>query len=274
MHFDPSAARARIEKFWALNAEFGMEHNAYRVYLSEIVSDRYVLVNGLQLIRDELQLAGEAESDDGDDVVACGADLSLPSVMTTLAHTNCGDRIHQGEATSSYEQVVASRFATMSEIGEHKLEAFSPTGGGTDDGHTLAHVTVAHMLDEPIRQRFYAGHPQSFLLVNVDLKTHVGRLEQDGKLVLGKTQESKCRGPPTACRPVGRTTSAGRMVGWSRSGSSRAGQTWPRRNGGRMRWRLRFTTSKIPRNKMRPWWKRLRRPQTVFASKRASWSCW
>lgn len=202
MQFDPSAARARIERFWALNAEFGMEHNAYRVYLSEIVSDRYVLVNGLQLIRDELQLAGESERDDGDDVVACGADLSLPSVMTTLAHTNCGDRIHQGEATSSYEQVVASRFATMSEIGEHKLEAFSPTGGGTDDGHTLAHVTVAHMLDEPIRQRFYAGHPQSFLLVNVDLKTHVGRLEQDGKLVLGRTQESKWREPRTACGAV------------------------------------------------------------------------
>ncbi len=202
MRFDPGPAHARLAKFWALNAEFGLEHNAFRVYLSEIVSDRYVLVNGLQLIRDELQLAGEAESDAGDDVVACGADLSLPSVMTTLAHTNCGDRIHQGEATTSYEQVVASRFATMSEIGEHKLEAFSPTGGGTDDGHTLAHVTVAHMLDEPIRERFYAGNAASFLLVNVDLKTHVGRLEVDGRLVLGKTQESKWREPRTACGAV------------------------------------------------------------------------
>jgi hypothetical protein len=50
--------------------------------------------------------------------------------------TPCGDRIHQGEATSSYEQIVASRFATLSEIGEFKLEAFSPTGAGTDDGRT------------------------------------------------------------------------------------------------------------------------------------------
>ena len=38
MPFDPSQALQRIEKFWSLNAEFGMEHNAYRVYLNEIVS--------------------------------------------------------------------------------------------------------------------------------------------------------------------------------------------------------------------------------------------
>jgi hypothetical protein len=204
MKFDPDKATQRIEKFWALNAEFGQEHNAYRVYLSEIVSDRYVLVNGLQLLRDELQLAGEHEREqgDGDDVVACGADLSLPSVMTTLAHTNCGDRIHQGEATTSYEHVVASRFACMSEIGEYKLEAFSPTGGGTDDGGTLAHVTVAHAYDEPLRERFYAGNASSFLLVNIDLKTHVGRLEVDGKLVIGKTQESKWRQARSACGAV------------------------------------------------------------------------
>ena len=201
MKFDPSAARERIEKFWSLNAEFGLEHNAYRVYLNEIISDRYVLVNGLQLLRDELQLAGQR--DVGDDVIACGADLTLPSVMTTLAHTNCGDRIHQGEATTSYEQVVASRFACMSEIGEHKLEAFSPTGGGTDDGHTLAHVTVAHALDEPIRKRLYEGNAQSYLLVNIDLKTHVGRLEDDrGRLIMGRTQESKWREPRTACGAV------------------------------------------------------------------------
>ncbi len=194
MRFDPKLARERLDQFWTLDAEFGVEHNAYRVYLNEIVSDRYVLVNGLQLLRDELQLA-EGKGD----VVACGADLSLPSVMTTLAHTNCGDRIHQGEATTSYEQVVASRFATMSEIGEHKLEAFSPTGGGTDDGSTLAHVTAAHMLDEPIRRRLYMGNACSYLLVNVDLKTHVGRLETGGSLVIGKTQESKWREPRAAC---------------------------------------------------------------------------
>jgi hypothetical protein len=201
MKFDPQLARKRLDQFWGLHAEFGHEHNATRVYLNEIVSDRYVLVNGLQLIHDELQLAG-AKEDEGD-VFACGVDLSLPSVMTTLAHTNCGDRIHQGEATTSYEQMVASRFACMSEIGEYKLEAFSPTGGGTDDGHTFAHVTVAHAMDEPLRKRLYEGSPSSFLLVNLDLKTHVGRLDHvNGKMMIGQTQESKWREPRAACGAI------------------------------------------------------------------------
>ncbi len=204
MKFDPTIATQRLSQFWELNAEFGHEHNAVHVYLSEIVSDRYVLVNGLQLLRDELQLAGLNKTDQkGDDVVACGADLSLPSVMTTLAHTNCGDRIHQGEATLSYEQIVAARFACISEIGEYKLEAFSPTGGGTDDGSTLAHVTVGHQLDEPIRKALYEGNPRSFVLVNIDLKTHVGRMDlPGGDVVIGRTRESKWREPRAACGAV------------------------------------------------------------------------
>jgi len=40
-------------------------------------------------------------------------------------------RIHQGDATSDYVKLVAGRFAALSEIGELKLEAFAPTGGGT-----------------------------------------------------------------------------------------------------------------------------------------------
>lgn len=204
MKFDSSTVQKRLEQFWDLSAEFGHEHHAVHVYLSEIVSDRYVLVNGLQLLRDELQLAGlDPEGQRGDDVVACGADLSLPSVMTTLAHTNCGDRIHQGEATLSYEHIVAARFACISEVGEHKLEAFSPTGGGTDDGATLAHVTVAHQLDEPIRKALYEGNARSFLLVNIDLKTHVGRMDlPNGEVVIGKTRESKWREPRTACGAI------------------------------------------------------------------------
>ncbi len=204
MAFDPAIVQKRLDQFWDLNAEFGHEHNAVHVYLSEIVSDRYVLVNGLQLLHDELQLAGLNKSEEStNDVVACGADLSLPTVITTLAHTNCGDRIHQGEATTSYQQIVASRFACMSEIGEYKIEAFSPTGGGTDDGHTLAHVTVAHQLDAPIRKALYDGHPSSFVLVNVDLKTHVGRIDlPNGKVLIGQTKESKWRESRTACGAV------------------------------------------------------------------------
>ncbi len=201
--FDSHAARSRIEKFWDLKAEFGHEHAAVHIYLSEIVSDRYILVNGLQLLHDELQLAGLDDTHHhGDDVVACGVDLAIPTVLTTLAHTNCGDRIHQGEATTSYEQIVGTRFACMSEIGELKLEAFSPTGGGTDDGNTLAHVTVAHAMDASLHRRLYLGNPSSYVLVNIDLKTHVGRLEHDKQFMIGQTRESKWREPRAACGAI------------------------------------------------------------------------
>lgn len=198
--FDPAAALSRVSKFWSLGAEFGLERDAYDVYLHELVSDRYVLVNGMQLLRDELQFAG---IDENPDVRACGADFRLPSVCTTLAHTNCGDRIHQGEATTSYASIVASRFATLSEVGEFKLEAFSPTGGGTDDGRTLAHVTVAHQLDKTLRHSIYQGNPQSYVLVAIDLKTHCGRLDQpNGTVKFGETQESRWREPRAACGAI------------------------------------------------------------------------
>jgi len=201
--FDSREAVSRLEKFWALRAEFGQEHAAVHIYLSEIVSDRYLLVNGLQLLHDELQLAGLGDHDHHGDVVACGVDLSLPTVLTTLAHTNCGDRIHQGEATTSYEQIVATRFACMSEIGELKLEAFSPTGGGTDDGQTLSHVTVSHAMDASIHRRLYEGNPSSYPLINIDLKTHVGRLEiDDDHFMIGQTRESKWRDPRAACGAI------------------------------------------------------------------------
>ncbi|MFO0658749.1 MAG: hypothetical protein U0165_02800 [Polyangiaceae bacterium] len=200
MTFDPSAASLRLERMWALAASFGMERSAYYSYLNESLSDRYALINGLQLLRDELQFAFIAGNTP--DIVACGADLSLPSVVTTLAHTNCGDRIHQGEATLKYEHVVAARFATMSEIGELKLEAFSPTGGGTDDGATLAHVTVAHQLDDLLRHKIYEGNRQSFVLVNIDLKTHVGRLDDNTGTTFGRTQESPYREARSACGAI------------------------------------------------------------------------
>jgi hypothetical protein len=203
MKFDSGVAAARVDRFWALNASFGHEHGAVHTYLNEIVSDRYVLVNGVQLLHDELQFSAIKVPGDHADVRACGADLSLPSVITTLAHTNCGDRIHQGEATTLYQQMVAGRFACKSEIGENKVEAFSPTGGGTDDGSTLAHVTVAHQLDEPIRKALYEGNASSYVLVNIDLKTHVGLLSpENGNIAVGITQESKWREPRAACGAI------------------------------------------------------------------------
>ncbi len=207
MDFDASAARTNLARFWALPSQFGMERGGNHTYLNEIVSDRYALVFGLQVLRDELQLADGRE---GGDIGSCGANLEVPSVITTLAYTNCGDRIHQGEV-ERYRRAVAARFATLSEIGDVKLESFSPTGGGTDDGATLAHVTVAHQLDEPIRKRLYAGHAQSFVLVAIDLKTHVGRLDEADPAhtegahpvaTFGRTRESPWREPRSACGAI------------------------------------------------------------------------
>ena len=199
LSFDAAATQRRVDKFWQLPASFGTERNAYHNYLNEIVSDRYALIRGLQILRDELQFAANSPTD----MNVCGADLSLPSVVTTLAYTNCGDRIHQGEATKRYRDVVASRFATLSEIGELKLEAFFPAGGGTDNGATLAHVTVAHELDEQLKHQLYAGNSQSISLVAIDLKTHVGRLREGNKhVVYGKTRESPWREPRAACGAI------------------------------------------------------------------------
>ena len=197
--FDAAATQKRIDTLWQLPASFGTERNAYHNYLNEIVSDRYALIKGLQILRDELQFAATSPTD----MRACGADMSLPSVVTTLAYTNCGDRIHQGEATKRYRDVVASRFATLSEIGELKLEAFFPAGGGTDNGATLAHVTVAHELDEQLKHKLYEGNPQSISLVAIDLKTHVGRhRDGDKHVVYGQTRESPWREPRAACGAI------------------------------------------------------------------------
>lgn len=201
MKFDPTVAHGRLELFWALKSEFGFEHDPYHIYLDEIISDRYALVNGLQLLRDELQFAGKHEHEG--DMAACAVDLSVPSVCITLACTNCGDRIHQGDTESSYKKVVASRFATLSEIGELKLESFSPTGGGTDDGATLAHVTVGHQLDEVLREAIYRGHAQSFVVAAFDLRTHVGKMRKSGgAFEFGMARESRWREPRAACGAI------------------------------------------------------------------------
>lgn len=199
--FDPSFAHARLERLWKLKAEFGQEHGTNRVLLDEIVSDRLQLVSGMQVLRDELQFAPGARVG-GPDREAGRADLSMPSVVTTQAFTNCGDRIHQGEV-DRYVQVVGSRFATLSEIGVLKPEAFRPTGGGTDDGATLAHVTWAHALDQPLRELIYAGNPRSFVACGFDLNAHLGRLDaEDGAVLFGQTQESPWRAPRAACGAV------------------------------------------------------------------------
>ncbi|MFO0660204.1 MAG: hypothetical protein U0165_10285 [Polyangiaceae bacterium] len=195
--FDPRAAQERVEKLWSLPASFGKERSANFIYLNEIVSDRYSLVHGMQFLRDELQFAGKVVDSD---IYACGADLSLPSVVTTLAQTSCGDRITHCEASEQYHDVMIQRFATMAEFGGYKAETFYPMGGGIDDGATLAGVTWDHQLDSVLRERIYAGNDKSFVLVNADLMTHVGRIQQaDGTEVVGMAQEAPWRQPRTAC---------------------------------------------------------------------------
>jgi hypothetical protein len=200
MNFDSTMARVRLARLWALGARFGVEREAAPVYLDEIVSDRYALVHGMQVLRDELQFAGT--QGDAGDLLACRADFTLPSVVTTLAHTNCGDRIQSGDTTRTYEQIVASRFATLSESGDLKSEGFFPTGGGTDDGATLAHVTVGHQLDELLRKWVYQGNASSFVLVCFDLRAHVGRLDEGPLPTFGRTREAPWREPRAACGAV------------------------------------------------------------------------
>lgn len=196
--FDDVVARGRHDQLWELPAAFGKERSAFYTYLHELVRDRYAIVRGMQLIRDELQIALLPDHPLG----VCASDLSMPSVMTTLAHTHCGDRIHQNEAKRAYEQIVASRFAFLSENGRPKLESFTPAGGGVDDGATLAHVTTAHQIDPVLRERFYQGNRQSFVLVNVDLQGHVGRHDHEGKVTFGATREAPWREPRAACGAV------------------------------------------------------------------------
>ncbi|MBX3157474.1 MAG: hypothetical protein KF773_15975 [Deltaproteobacteria bacterium] len=199
VEFDSKSVERRIERIWALTAKFGRERGRYHTYLDEIVSDRYALLSGMQILRDELQFADPRIV--ASDLQACAADFTVPSVVTTVAHTNCGDRIHQGEA-ESYKRTIAARFATVSEVGDVKIESFSPTGGGTDDGATLAHVTVAHQIDAELRRRVYDGHAQSFIFVAIDLKTHVGRLDKDGAVTYGTTKESPWREERAACGAI------------------------------------------------------------------------
>ncbi|MGB3492606.1 MAG: hypothetical protein WBA57_07750, partial [Elainellaceae cyanobacterium] len=53
-----------------------------------------------------------------------------------------------------------------------------------------------------LKRRLYEGNPQSISLVAIDLKTHVGRLRENGKQIYGKTRESPWREPRAACGAI------------------------------------------------------------------------
>jgi hypothetical protein len=201
--FDPSKVEPRLTKLWNHPAVFGHQATPDEIFHNEIVSDRYCLINGVQALRDEIQLGFEK----GGALMQCAIDLTLPTVVTSLAHTNCGDRINH-IFHDDYTQMVASRFANIAMNGSLKVENFSPAGGGTDDGGVLAHVTVGHQLDNTLRQRIYEGNKSSYVLVNIDLMTHVGCDLAGGHLSFGSARESAFREARSACGAIIATITA------------------------------------------------------------------
>ena len=189
MQFNPSKIQANLDSFWSMKSIFGMERSSNHVFLEEVVPQRLSLMRGFQVLRDEFDFSPGA------------TEFSIPGVVTTLAHTTCGDRIHQGSTALKYDAIVGSRFGTLSRAGLVKIEKFSPAGGGTDDGRTLAHVTLAHAIDGRIRQLLHDGNPSSFLLASVDLQTHVGR-ETGESISFGRARESPWREPRNACGAI------------------------------------------------------------------------
>jgi len=215
--FDTNLVVEKLDKMWSLGARFGQESEPYAIYLEELVSDRFVLCNGMHVLRDELSLSYHTCNSDKNDVnvSSCSADFKLPSIICTLAYTGCGDRVDMASA-AIYEKMVASRFASISELGEIKPERFNPTGGGTDDGSTLAAVTIHHQIDNTLRERLYEGNTKNFILVNFDLKTHCGKISvqeesvikdgvdsfEDLDLFFGQCRESMWREARSACGAI------------------------------------------------------------------------
>lgn len=185
--------KERLDKFWSLDANFfGMTRSMEFFHIEQLVRDRLALVYGLHLLNDEMNFARPP----------IGSDFSKPCVLTTLAHTMCGDRIQQANTRSAYAETVGSRFGTKTRKGEPKFERFFPAGGGTIDGATLAHVTYGHALDNGIKRRLHEGNEQSVVLTNFDLQGHFGRHEEHGKIVYGKAPESPFREPRAACGAI------------------------------------------------------------------------
>ena len=189
-----STIRQNLEQLWDIPLKLGQERHPIHAYVHTIGFERRRLIHGCQLLVDDLDFAPGT----------VGADFSLPSVISTLAHTTCGDRANRGQPAAVYERALGSRFATRGFVGDTKGEEFTPAGGGTEDGHTLAHVTVAHATDPQIKEMLYDGNPESFVLYNFDLQTHVGitRANRDEGTVVGKTRESRFRTPRPACGAI------------------------------------------------------------------------
>jgi hypothetical protein len=182
-----------LDNFWSLKGNsFGMARSMEFFHIEQLVRDRLALSHGIDLLNDEMHFAPSP----------VGADFSQACMLTTLAHTMCGDRIQQANTRNAYALAVGSRFGTRTRKGEPKFERFFPAGGGVNDGTTLAHVTYAHAIDAPIKKKLYEGNPESVVLLNFDLQGHFGRHDDHGKVIYGKAAESPFREPRAACGAI------------------------------------------------------------------------
>jgi hypothetical protein len=193
MAFEKKSVDERLKDFWGLKGNsFGLSRSLNFFHIEQLVRDRLVLTHGYHLLNDEMNFAAPP----------IGADYSLPTAVTTLAHTMCGDRIQQANTRTEYADAVGARFGVKTRKGELKFERFFPAGGGVVDGATLAHVTFGHATDKTIRKRLFEGNDRSYILACFDLQGHVGLCEDDGKIEYGKAAESPFREPRNSCGAI------------------------------------------------------------------------
>ncbi len=108
MTFDSRTIEENISRTWEVPLELGLERQPLHAYVNTIGHERRRLIHGCQLLIDELDFASPP----------VGADFSLPSVISTLAHTTCGDRANRGRPSMVYEDALGRRFATRGLVGD------------------------------------------------------------------------------------------------------------------------------------------------------------
>lgn len=178
--FNPTLVQSRVDEMWLRDSVFGEEKSPLEFYVGELLTDRRRITRGLQLLQDELDLprssSGLAESTNI-------ADLSIPSVLSSLCKLECTEETAAaGPATYLYSSAVGTRCASMTEEGCIEYEVHKCPGGGLDRATRWTRSLVsASRMSGSVRRRIYNGNPLSFLVYNIDVTTHCGRLELGAK---------------------------------------------------------------------------------------------
>ena len=170
--FDPSVARERLERLWELAAQFGLERGSNRVFLDEIVSDRLQLLSGppgaarraaVLPSRRRRRIAKPARP------TSPSRASSRPSRSPTAVTASTTARSSTTSASSR------ARFATLSELGTLKPEAFHPPAAARTTARRSRTSRGRTSSTSRCAARLRRATPQSFVLCAFDLKTHVGR---------------------------------------------------------------------------------------------------